>query len=229
MNWRQRYAMEQQHYDKLQGTAEKFFGSGGSVDVHHIGAKTEIDPIKADYLKGQKALIDQQLDGCVLNSARHLALTGLSRALGGLHQLYSTGSHEGLPEELWSVGSGHPTQALLAKDKDNNVVGHLTTFDMPKNQTGGAPASGVIGTGSLSSGAGTALQHTFVHHVSSGQGLNSTIYDQAGPVQDDARKFHDSIGRNVEGLNSWWNTSDIAGIKSNTTPVPGAAITHIGK
>ena len=231
MSWRLRYAMEQQHYDKLQGAAEKFFGGGGSVEIHHIGDGTQPDAGKAQYFKQQQQHINSQLLQATEGTPQHLALTGLSNTLGGLHQIYSGGGTKGLPGELWSAESGHSTQTLLAKGSNGNITGHLTTFDMPKSQTNGESVSGVVGTSSINSGTATALQHTLVHQVlkSTDKSLASTIYDQAGPVQDNARKFHDSIGRNVSGLDSWWTPSDVKNITNSTSTVPGANITHVGE
>lgn len=231
MNWRRRYAMEQRHYDKLQGAAEKFFSDGGSVDIHHINGSTQPDATKARYFKQQQQRINSQLLKATEGTPQHLALTSLSNTLSGLHQLYSGRGTKGLPGELWSVESGHPTQTLLAKDSNGNVTGHLTTFDMPKNQTNGENVSGEVGISSINSGTATALQHTLVHQVlkNTGKSLASTIYDQAGPVQDNARKFHDSIGRNVRELDSWWSPSDIKSIADKTSPVPGANITQTGQ
>jgi len=228
MSWGLRYAMEQQHYGKLQASAEKFFGGGGSVEIHHINSSTQPDVDKAEYFGHQRDLIGHQLAGCESDTSQYQALTNLHNTLGGLQQIYGGKGTKDLPGELWSASDGHPTQTLLAKDSSGNVTGHLTTFNAPKDWGGG---TNVVGTTSINPGTGTALQHTLAHQVlkDTGRSLNSTIYDQSGPVQDNARKFHESIGRNVSGLDSWWTPSDVKNITNSTSTVPGANITHVGE
>ena len=221
MIWNRRYAMEQQHYDYIKNAAQKFYDDGGTVEVHHLDTLQGPSKGLAKYFDLQSS----QIDSTPSNALKGFARENISRDLDELSKAYSSGQ---------PAAPGRKT--LVAKDKNNNVIGTMSLLNVGCGQW-----LGVRGTASLGGGVGTALQHALVHGVlkTTGQSLSSEIYSQSNrsdrhhwtpkdnEIQNNARQFHENLGRSTgwqdgtdinspAGASSWWTKKDVGNIVDNT-------------